>query len=129
MVPVSVAANMGIAINNTRALLEGLAGRQTPFVRTPKYALVDRSDPWQGKRYRVPATAWPLVEILLALWALATIGYAMRHGHYLAIPFLFLYVIGPGYLGMASVMQSWSARRRMRRAAASRALAPAARWK
>jgi len=55
IVPAIVAGNMGIAINNTRALFEGLSGRQSAFVRTPKYALRSRRDHWKGKKYQVPA--------------------------------------------------------------------------
>jgi len=111
MVPPVVAANMGIAINNTRALWEGIAGRRSPFLRTPKYALVSRSDRWRGKTYRVAASVDPWLEILLALYALVAIGYALGHGHTLTVPFLALYVLGPGYLGVASLAQARSARR------------------
>jgi hypothetical protein len=129
MVPAVVAANMGIALNNTRAVWEGLAGRTSPFLRTPKYALVARSDGWRGKRYRLSAAGGPLLEILLAAYALAAIAYAIGHGHLTAIPFLALYVAGPGYLGLASVLQARSAgRERRRRTGAARGLAPAVRW-
>ncbi len=107
MLPVVVAGNMGIAINNTRALVEALIGRPSAFNRTPKYALRTRSDHWRGKRYRVAATAWPWVELSLAAYALATVTYALAHAHYLAVPFLFLYVVGAGYIGGISILNGW----------------------
>lgn len=114
-VPLVVSGNMGIAINNTRALVEALAGRHTPFNRTPKYALRTRSDHWKGKVYRVSGDAWPLAELLLAAYALVAMGYALVGGHYLALPFLALYVVGAGYIGGLSVQHTWSQMRERRR--------------
>lgn len=108
IVPAVVAGNMGIAINNTRALFEGLLGRQTPFHRTPKYALLSRRDHWKGKRYRVSANGWTFAELFLALYASVTVVYASMHGHYAAIPFLLLYVMGAGYVGAVSLVNSWA---------------------
>jgi glycosyltransferase involved in cell wall biosynthesis len=108
LIPLVVAGNMGIAVNNTRALVEALIGRQSAFNRTPKYALTSRSDHWRGKRYHVPVTAWPFLEIFLAAVALVGMGYALVHGHYLALPFMFLYVLGAGYVGMISIYNVWS---------------------
>ena len=49
-----VAGNLGIAVNNTRALVEGLAGFPSEFNRTPKYGLTSRGDHWRGKAYHPP---------------------------------------------------------------------------
>lgn len=115
-VPLVVAGNMGIAVNNSRALVEALARRQSPFLRTPKYALLTRSDHWAEKRYQAPMTPWPLVELALAAYALAAIVYAGLHGHLLAIPFLALYFVGLGYMGVISVRNAWARMRFARRA-------------
>jgi glycosyltransferase involved in cell wall biosynthesis len=123
LVPLVVAGNMGICINNTRALVEALMGRQSAFNRTPKYALTSRSDHWRGKRYHVPVSAWPFLEILLAVIALCGMGYALAHRHYLALPFLFLYVLGAGYVGTLSIYNVWS---RGREAASRKHLKPVA---
>ena len=103
MVPVVVAGNMGIAVNNTRAFIQALAGHESPFERTPKYALISKRDEWKQKVYRVPAGVWPWMELLLASYAAAAIVYATSHGHYLAVPFLLMYVVGAGYLGFFSI--------------------------
>jgi cellulose synthase/poly-beta-1,6-N-acetylglucosamine synthase-like glycosyltransferase len=116
MLPVVVAGNMGIAINNTRALVEALAGRPSEFNRTPKYALRTRSDHWHGKRYRVSATAWPWAELALAAYAMVAVLYALDHGHFLAVPFLLLYVSGAGYIGGVSILNGWRSGWEARRA-------------
>jgi cellulose synthase/poly-beta-1,6-N-acetylglucosamine synthase-like glycosyltransferase len=127
VIPLVVAGNMGIAINNTRALVEALAGRQSPFNRTPKYAILSRSDNWRGKVYHVPATAWPLAELSLAVYALITMVYAFLFGHYLAIPFMMLYLVGAGYVGAMSIRSAFDRVREARRAARPKSggLAPA----
>ena len=52
--PFVLAFGMGISLNNARAVLEALVGRETEFRRTPKYRVVDQLDTWRGKRYIVP---------------------------------------------------------------------------
>ena len=109
VLPLVVAGNMGIAINNSKAVFEALLRRPSGFNRTPKYALLARSGHWKNKGYRVRLSGWTLAELALAAYALASCVYAVRHGHYLAVPFLLLYVAGCGYIGLGSVASAWSA--------------------
>ena len=118
-----VTGNLGIAINNTRALVEGLVGHRSDFNRTPKYGLTSRADHWRGKAYHPPASLWPLLEIGFAVYGAAALGYALGHGHWLAVPILLLYVLGSGTLGALSVYNTWSRSREGRERAP--ALAPA----
>ena len=37
--PVFMAGSMGFAVNNSKAVLEGLFNRKSEFVRTPKYGI------------------------------------------------------------------------------------------
>lgn len=115
MVPAVLAGGMGIAINNTRAFIEGICGHQSPFVRTPKYGIVSKTDSWRGKKYRVPLSGWAFAEILLALYAIATIIYAVANHHFLVLPFIFLYAAGGGYIGFLSVVHAWGRYRESQR--------------
>jgi cellulose synthase/poly-beta-1,6-N-acetylglucosamine synthase-like glycosyltransferase len=103
LVMLVVAGNMGIAINNTRALVEGLLGLRSDFNRTPKYALTTRADHWRGKAYHPRVSFWSFLEILFALYSLVALAYAFRHGHWLAVPFLAMYAMGTGTLGILSI--------------------------
>ncbi|HET9233031.1 MAG TPA: glycosyltransferase, partial [Candidatus Eisenbacteria bacterium] len=123
MVAYVVAGNLGIALNNTRALVEGLAGFQSDFIRTPKYGLTSRADHWRGKAYHPPASLWPLLEIVFAAYGVAGLAYALGHGHWLAVPILILYVLGSGTLGALSMYNAWTRSREDRGGAP--ALAPA----
>jgi len=103
LIPTVLAGGMGIAVNNTRAFLEGISGKPSAFIRTPKYAILSRRDSWVGKRYRVSLSPWAFPEILLAGYAAITLVYAFTHQHYLVIPFLALYFTGGMYIWSLSV--------------------------
>ena len=53
--PVMMAVSIGLSINNARAVLEGLLGIDSEFVRTPKHGVRDRKDGWVTKKYRAAA--------------------------------------------------------------------------
>jgi cellulose synthase/poly-beta-1,6-N-acetylglucosamine synthase-like glycosyltransferase len=85
---------IGIALSNTKAILEALCNVRSAFVRTPKFGIERPSDTWRGKHYRAVFPWLSLGEMLLA-------GYS-GYGLYLAIQqetlllhwFLSLYMIG-----------------------------------
>jgi cellulose synthase/poly-beta-1,6-N-acetylglucosamine synthase-like glycosyltransferase len=49
--PLFMAGSMGFAVNNSRAVIEGLLSRKSEFVRTPKFKLENEKDSWIGKSY------------------------------------------------------------------------------
>ncbi|HEX7880592.1 MAG TPA: cellulose synthase family protein [Candidatus Eisenbacteria bacterium] len=106
LMPALIAIGMGIAVNNTRAVIEALAGQASGFNRTPKYDLCRPGDSWRDKRYRVPPTAWPLVELAFGAWSATALGYAAFHGQWLAMPFLALYTAGFLAVGSASLARA-----------------------
>jgi cellulose synthase/poly-beta-1,6-N-acetylglucosamine synthase-like glycosyltransferase len=110
LMPVLIAVGMGIALNNVRAVIEALAGRPSGFNRTPKYDLRRPTDTWRDKRYRVPPSAWPVVELALGAWSATALGYAVFHGQWLATPFLALYTAGFLAVGSASLARALDAR-------------------
>ena len=65
----------GLALNNTRAILEALLGWHSPFVRTPKFHIETAADTWRDKRYRLafPWTSlgrpcWPVTVPTACCW-------------------------------------------------------------
>ncbi|TPW14081.1 MAG: glycosyl transferase, group 2 family, partial [bacterium] len=109
LMPILIALGMGIAVNNVRAVVEALAGIPSGFNRTPKYDLRQSTDDWRGKRYRVPATAWPLLEMALGAWTGTALLYTVVHGQWLATPFLALYAAGFLSVGGASLLRTLDA--------------------
>ena len=103
--PALMAIGVGLAVNNTRAVIEGLLGRRSEFVRTPKLGLAAEGAglPLSGKSYQSPPNRLYLVEIFMGLWALAAfVGYLLEIGS-LAGSLLLVQAVGFIYVGVISV--------------------------
>ena len=53
--PSLMGLGIGLAVNNTRAVLNGLREDGGVFHRTPKYRIEKKADGWVGKEYRLTA--------------------------------------------------------------------------
>ncbi|MGE3539830.1 MAG: cellulose synthase family protein [Candidatus Tectimicrobiota bacterium] len=88
----------GIALSNTRAVLEAVFQVQSPFVRTPKFRIEQGSDTWRGKHYNAPFNApfpWlSLGEVTLGLYSASGLLLAWQRGVYGVLPFQLLYTLG-----------------------------------
>jgi cellulose synthase/poly-beta-1,6-N-acetylglucosamine synthase-like glycosyltransferase len=104
-VPFLMAVGIGLAVNNTRAVLEAMFRHETAFARTPKYGIERGSDQWAGKKYTQAMAIQPLVEIGLGLYFSMTVFYALAYGIYGSLPFLVLFQVGFLYTGLTSVIQ------------------------
>jgi len=106
-IPFLMALGIGLAVNNTRAVLEALFHHETAFARTPKYGIERGSDQWAGKKYQQAVAVQPLVEIALGLYFTMTVFYALANGIYGTLPFLLLFQVGFLYTGLLSVIQQF----------------------
>jgi len=104
--PALMAGGIALTISNTRAVLEGLAGHQSGFVRTPKYGVVGGSglERW---RYTSRAGLLVLGELGLALYLGFVVQRAWELGLYWGLPFLLLFMAGFLYTGLSSLLQPW----------------------
>jgi len=50
--PFLMSIGIGLAVNNARAVIEALSGKETEFARTPKYGIEAAGDDWSDKKYR-----------------------------------------------------------------------------
>lgn len=92
--PALMAVGIGVSVVNTRAVAEALAGMDSPFIRTPKFAGARTSDidPATRRRRRIPAG---LIEVTLGIGMLACLVGAMLRPHTLVgAPFLVLFGVG-----------------------------------
>ncbi|UPL50643.1 cellulose synthase family protein [Hymenobacter sublimis] len=71
-----LAFSMGLSLHNSRAVLLGLLGQRTAFIRTPKLGLMQQPGAWRGRRYRTSRlrSGLTLLEGLLCLYFLVGIG-------------------------------------------------------
>jgi cellulose synthase/poly-beta-1,6-N-acetylglucosamine synthase-like glycosyltransferase len=120
--PFVMALGIGLSVNNARAVVEALMGYETAFVRTPKHGVEKKGQSVARKKYKAAATLQPLVELGLAAYMSYGVFYLWQRGLYAAMPFLVLFLIGFGYVGVVSVYEGL--RGRVLRLA--RALSPAA---
>jgi cellulose synthase/poly-beta-1,6-N-acetylglucosamine synthase-like glycosyltransferase len=106
--PFLMSIGIGLSVNNTKAVIEALFGKQGEFTRTPKYCIERESDDWIGKKYRQSVAVQPLIETGLGLYFTAAVFYALSNGIYGTLPFLILFQIGFLYTGVLSVAQQYA---------------------
>ncbi len=95
--PLMISLGCGLAVNNTRGVLEALLGKKSSFVRTPK-----RGN--QTKFYRTNFDLWFLIEIGLGLIGLTILVHSPT-SHYFLVPFIALYTIGYLSIGLSSAVE------------------------
>jgi len=100
---------VGLSVNNTRAVVEGLGSRVGGWERTPKAGSSRATG--QAPVYRAASGPSGRSEALLAAYFgwLGTL--AAFSGHYRAVPFLVLLAIGFGTVGLSSIRASAPGRR------------------
>lgn len=100
--PVFMAATMGMSISNVRAISQAVAGRRTPFVRTPKGSVDGGTSGAADYRdRRIPAVAW--VELAFAVYSALGLILAVSLGEWAAVPFQLLFVAGFGLVSVLSL--------------------------
>jgi cellulose synthase/poly-beta-1,6-N-acetylglucosamine synthase-like glycosyltransferase len=112
--PFVMALGIGIAVRNALAVMEALFGKESEFVRTPKYRIEGQQDNWAKKAYRKPSGLLPYVEVLLGLYFAVTVLYAIQNENYATVPFLLLFVWGYLYTGLMSLGQGYFERLRFK---------------
>jgi cellulose synthase/poly-beta-1,6-N-acetylglucosamine synthase-like glycosyltransferase len=103
--PLVLSLGIGLCVNQTRAVIEAVFGRETEFVRTPKHGIRGKLETWSGKKYRAAKSLTPLFELTMAAYFLVAVRIALLNGHYVSIPFLLLFLFGFGYVGTLSAWQ------------------------
>lgn len=107
-VPLVMALGIGMSVNQTRAVVEGLFGSDVTFVRTPKGGQVDGGQVDGGGVKRpygyLADVGWtPLVELAMFAYYAVSIAVVVVNGWYASLPFLLLFGFGFGYVGLNSV--------------------------
>lgn len=67
--PMFLSVSMGLSLHNAIAVIEGYAGRKTPFVRTPKFNIKTGKDKWDSNKYlSTKISMMTILEGLLAIY-------------------------------------------------------------
>jgi cellulose synthase/poly-beta-1,6-N-acetylglucosamine synthase-like glycosyltransferase len=105
--PVFLAGSMGLAVNNTKAVLEALIGKKSEFTRTPKDGDKAPKTVIKKKYRQNKVTLLVAVELLLTLYFIVGIGYSIYHLEIAAIPFQILFLLGFGTVGFMSLRHAF----------------------
>ncbi|KXK03224.1 MAG: glycosyltransferase family 2 protein [Ignavibacteriaceae bacterium] len=104
--PVFLAGSMGMSINNTKAVIEGLFGKKSEFVRTPKFKVNQTGDTINDVKYitkKVPFTS--LLEAVMSIYCFVGVGFAVAYAQIAAIPFQLMFALGFGMVSFLSIKQ------------------------
>ena len=104
-VPLVMALGIGLAVNQARAVVEALMGYETGFTRTPKHGVKGAGESVAKKRYKAAVTFQPIVELALAGYMTYGVVYLIQREVYYSLPFLVLFQVGFGYVGLTSLYE------------------------
>jgi len=110
VLPFLMCLGTGIAVNNTKAVLEAFLNIESGFIRTPKYGIKKRDDSWKSKHYSIPLNTISILEFLLGLYSLSGLILFLFFSKYLVSPFLFIYTSGFFYVFFLSVKHGFGKR-------------------
>ncbi|MFT4525666.1 MAG: cellulose synthase/poly-beta-1,6-N-acetylglucosamine synthase-like glycosyltransferase, partial [Bacteroidia bacterium] len=105
--PRFLSLSMGLSWHNTVAVAEGFLGRKTPFIRTPKFNVVKKTDSMANNRYMsFNLSSVSFVEGILALYFAYGIYMGIRLEYFSFLPFHLLLSLGFGSVFVYSIRHS-----------------------
>jgi cellulose synthase/poly-beta-1,6-N-acetylglucosamine synthase-like glycosyltransferase len=106
--PLFIAGSMGFAVNNSRAVFEGLMNRKSEFVRTPKFKVENSKDTLKGNKYlaKKKIDMMAMVELIMAIYCLIGIVSSIYFLEIAALPFQILFFTGFAFVSFTSIKHS-----------------------
>lgn len=106
--PLFMSGSMGMAVNNTRAVVEGLLNRKSEFVRTPKFQLVKNEQKMKNNIYhsKIKTDSSTLVELILTLYCFIGVVASIYFLELAALPFQLMFFFGFGFVSVLSIKQN-----------------------
>jgi cellulose synthase/poly-beta-1,6-N-acetylglucosamine synthase-like glycosyltransferase len=102
--PFLMSLGVGISINNARAALEGLMGKTSEFVRTPKFGVAGQLDEqWKTRTGKVKVDAKRIqawIELFMALYMVGCVCYMLEIKAWVGLFFMCLFLVGFSYVSM-----------------------------
>jgi cellulose synthase/poly-beta-1,6-N-acetylglucosamine synthase-like glycosyltransferase len=106
-----MALGAGMMTNTVRAAWQIASGRGKTFERTPKFGIAKRSQSWLERRYQLSLDPLILIELLVGLWNLGTLIYAVQFHSWVIAFYTAIFLAGVMFVsGMTLVqnMELWS---------------------
>ncbi len=105
-VPIAISIGAGMAINNSKAVIEAFMGKRSEFIRTPKFAVTSNNENWRNSSYVSSKEVTSIIELSLGIIFFLQTIYALVMGFYGWVPFLILIQFGFLYTGFYSIFHS-----------------------
>ncbi len=116
LLPMLMAVGVGLALVNTRGVMEALFGVKSGFVRTPKYAIEGTQQKRLAvKKYQRRSGWLPWFELACGTYFLYMCWFAVDTFNYPTLPFLVLFVLGYYWAGFGTLYQEYQDRLRYNR--------------
>ena len=112
--PFVVAIGIGLCINNSKAVIEAVIKKDSPFNRTPKYNVSDGENISMTNRMRrVLGNVYrsrkldtvTIIELFLAVYMTYAVYFTYENDLYLSLPLIVLFQIGFLYTSVLSIFQ------------------------
>ncbi len=108
MFPAFLCLSMSLALQNAIAALTGFLGKNTTFVRTPKFNIFNQNKNWHNNKYfSKKIKLFTFIEIFLALYSLSGIYLAYTLQDFGLLPFHLCLTCGYSLLSGGAIYQVW----------------------
>lgn len=106
--PILMCLGTGIAVSNTKAVLEALLNIKSSFRRTPKFKVESKTDDWRTKSYLAPVDFLMIGEFFMGFYCLTGLYlFLFKHAYFMG-PFLTIYTGGFFYVAILTFIHSFS---------------------
>jgi cellulose synthase/poly-beta-1,6-N-acetylglucosamine synthase-like glycosyltransferase len=102
--PLFLSFSMGLSLHNAIAVIEGYIGKKSPFIRTPKFNIKDKTDSWSKNIYQIrkinPLTFF---EGLFSIYFLLGVALGIYFEDYGLLAFHLMLALGYGAIFYYSI--------------------------
>jgi cellulose synthase/poly-beta-1,6-N-acetylglucosamine synthase-like glycosyltransferase len=107
--PLFMAGSMGFAVNNSRAVFEGLLNRKSEFVRTPKFKVENNNDSWLNNKYITKKIDLAvIVELAMAIYCFIGVVASIYFLELASLPFQLLFCVGFSFVSLSSLRYAFT---------------------
>jgi hypothetical protein len=101
LMPLLMVVGVGLALSNSRAILEAVIGLKSEFVRTPKRGGREL------KAYRMKMPWAGVLEVLLGAYCAYTLALYIQADKFIVSPFIAIYAAGFFFIGFSTLAQAF----------------------
>lgn len=97
---------MGLSLHNSIAVIEGLLGRKTPFVRTPKFNVSENQKSWSNVYSLKKLNVLTYIELLIAVITFVVMIIEVQQQYWGLLPYHFMLFLGYASVSVITIKQS-----------------------